>query len=328
MHGMLALPGGVAVPAKLLWGLLAVGGLVAVVLVLLANDGRQRRMTERVSALAAMNSAAPARAHSIRRPQETRSPLSRLLRRLLNVPAARPKVGAAPVWLFVLIGAACGGIASFLLRVFVSPPISALGGGVVALVTIRGLFQWDHDRYAAKLLRQLPDMVQMLMSAVRVGMPVSETLAGAARDMASPTREEFVQVCDEMSLGAGADAAILDLHRRTGLSEYGILAVTMAVQSRSGGRLAETLQNLAETTRQRVALVARAKALAGEAKVSAIALCLLPFIAAVAASFLQPGYLDALFFTKQGQPLAAGGFGSLVVGVLVMRHMVKQVEKP
>ena len=69
-----------------------------------------------------------------------------------------------------------------------------------------------------------------------------------------------------------------DVYRRTQVAEYGFFAVTLGVQTKSGGGLAETLQTLADTVRQRVGMAARAKALAGEVIFSARALSFAPFI--------------------------------------------------
>jgi tight adherence protein B len=140
--------------------------------------------------------------------------------------------------------------------------------------------------------------------------------------MPSPTRDEFVRVVNEMGLGLPPSTALLAIYHRTGLAEYAIFAVTLAVQSRSGGRLAETIQSLAETVRQRVALAARTRALASEATLSAQILSGLPFAAAAGLSLIRPGYLDPLFYDPKGQRLFYFGIVTLVMGIVTMRRLV------
>ena len=154
---------------------------------------------------------------------------------------------------------------------YVSP--AALG---VAVMVVRGLFGWQRRRLAEQLFRQLPDTINMVTSAVRSGLPVNEAFRTIAREMPQPTAGQFAPVCSELALGRPAEEAVEGVYRRTGVAEYGFFAVTLGVQMKSGGGLAETLQTLADTVRQRVTLAARAKALAGEVIFSSRALSLAP----------------------------------------------------
>jgi tight adherence protein B len=141
--------------------------------------------------------------------------------------------------------------------------------------------------------------------------------------MRSPTREEFGIVCGDINLGGSVERALLRLHDRTRVSEYAIFAMVVSVQTQGGGRLTESLQHLADMVRQRVSIGQRAKALAGEAKMSAIILMVLPFLAGGALSMMNPGYLDPLFADPRGIRLFMIAVICLVMGGLVMRAMIK-----
>src|SRR5258708_8570796 len=140
----------------------------------------------------------------------------------------------------------------------------------------RAIFGWETRRYTMRLTRQLPDVIELLSSTVSAGLPAIEGLRNVAREMPTPTREQFERVVQEIGLGVTQDAALMNLHGRTGVTEYAILAVTLGVQARSGGRLVETVQTLAETVRQRLAIVARGHALAAESKLSAYVIAAMP----------------------------------------------------
>jgi tight adherence protein B len=141
--------------------------------------------------------------------------------------------------------------------------------------------------------------------------------------MPSPTCDEFVRVNNEMALGVAAEDALLSMHQRTGVTEYAIFAVTIGVQARSGGRLAETIQNLAETVRERLAIAARARALAGEAKISAYIMGALPVISAGLMSLVQPAELAPLFNDPRGVRMFMIGLITLFLGVVTMRQMIR-----
>src|SRR6266404_6598625 len=154
-----------------------------------------------------------------------------------------------------------------------------LAAAIVAIMVVRGLFGWQQRRIANQLFRQLPDTIQLVTSTVRSGLPVSEAFRIIAREMPQPTAGQFAIVCSELNLGRPPEEAIEAVYQRTQVAEYAMFAVTLSVQMKSGGSLAETLQTLAETVRQRVALAARAKALAGEVIFSSRALTISPVIA-------------------------------------------------
>jgi tight adherence protein B len=141
--------------------------------------------------------------------------------------------------------------------------------------------------------------------------------------MPSPTRDEFVRVDREMAMGSSPDEALLSLHKRTGVTEYAIFAVTIGVQARSGGRLAETIQNLAETVRERLAIGARAKALAGEAKISALIMAVLPLLAGGIMSITQPKQLLILFTDPRGIRMFVIAITTLILGVLTMQMLIR-----
>ena len=121
-----------------------------------------------------------------------------------------------------------------------------LAAAIVAIMVVRGLFGWQQRRLANQLFRQLPDTIQLVTSTVRSGLPVNEAFRTIAREMPQPTAGQFAIVCSEVSLGRPPEEAVEAVYRRTQVAEYGIFAVTLAVQLKSGGSLS---RNLADTGR-------------------------------------------------------------------------------
>jgi tight adherence protein B len=194
----------------------------------------------------------------------------------------------------------------------------------VAIKVVRGLFGWQHRRLANQLFRQLPDTIELVTSTVRSGLPVNEAFRTIAQEMPQPTAGQFSIVCSELLLGRTPEEAVQDVYRRTQLVEYGIFAVTLAVQMKSGGRLTESLQTLGDTVRQRVALAARAKALAAEVIFSSRALSCAPLIVGGLLYLINPKTVDLLFYDPTGRVLLAYAVGSVVTGALVIRWMIRR----
>jgi tight adherence protein B len=195
---------------------------------------------------------------------------------------------------------------------------------IVAIMVVRGLFGWQQRRIANQLFRQLPDTIQLVTSTVRSGLPVHEAFHTISREMPQPTAGQFALVCSELSLGRPPEEALEDVYQRTRVAEYGMFAVTLAVQMKSGGRLSETLQTLGDTVRQRVTLAARAKALAGEVIFSSRALSCAPAVIGGLLYLENPQTVDLLFSDPTGRILLAYAIASVIVGALVIRWMVRR----
>jgi tight adherence protein B len=200
----------------------------------------------------------------------------------------------------------------------------SLAAAIVAIMVVRGLFGWQQRRLANQLFRQLPDTIQIVTSTVRSGLPVNEAFRTISREMPQPTAGQFAIVCSELALGRPPEEAIEAVYRRTQVAEYAMFAVTLAVQLKSGGSLTETLQTLGDTVGQRVAMAARAKALAGEVIFSSRALSVSPIIVGGLLYAISPRSVDLLFTDPTGNMLLAYAVASVVIGSLVIRWMVRR----
>lgn len=282
-------------------------------------DARQRRIDRQVAiALPASHSAS---LPSIRR-AETGS-RSELLNRLANYRADVPYTWhPAYVLLAGIIAAASFWIAISPLQ-FSTSKVSIVAA-FIAIMVVRGLFGMQQRRFTDGLFRQLPDTVQLVTSTVRSGLPVHEAFRTIARDMPQPTAGQFAIACSELNMGRPPEDVIEGIYRRTQVAEYGIFAVTLAVQLKSGGSLAETLQILGDTVRQRVALAARAKALAAEVIFSSRALSLAPFIVGGVIYSLNPETIEVLFRDPTGNIMLAYAVASVVIGHFVIRWMIRR----
>lgn len=256
---------------------------------------------------------------SMRLKQERVGWRSTLLRALLRYEQHTPRQRLfGGIGLIALLAAT--GLSQFLV-----PNWAALIVGLIAaLLVMRWLFAWQHAAYADALLRQLPDTLELIVSAVRAGLPITEALHAVANETAEPTKREFVLAKQETILGRSVDEAILDIFRRSHLREYAMFSVTLAVQNKAGGGLAETLQTLADTVRQRAALAGRAKSLAGEAKLSARVLAGLPFVAGGFMYLINPASMMPLFTDHIGRMMLAYGLVSVLLGIAIMQQMIKK----
>jgi tight adherence protein B len=293
--------------------------LIAAAAMTLFLDGRQRRIDRQMAI--ALSTSHTESIPSIRRLQvESRW---QVLHRLVNY-----RAGITYDWgpAYVLLAGAVAAAAVFYANSvlgFSIPDVSVVAV-VVAIIVVRGLFGWQRRRLANQLFRQLPDTINMVTSAVRSGLPVNEAFRAVSREMPQPTAGQFAIVCSELAVGKPPEEAVEGVYQRTQVAEFGFFAVSLAVQLKSGGGLAETLQTLGDTVRQRVTLAARAKALAAEVIFSSQALSLAPFIVGGLLYWINPQMVDLLFYDPTGRKLLVYAGASVVTGTLVIRWMVRR----
>jgi tight adherence protein B len=163
----------------------------------------------------------------------------------------------------------------------------------------------------------------MVVRCVRVGVPVPEAIRVVAREAAEPTRAEFGRLSDDIAIGTALDTALHASATRTGLPEYRFFAAALTLQAQAGGGLSESLEMLADIIRKRVALRARGYALTSEGRTSTLVLCAMPFLIVAMLFVLNPAYIMVLFTTPTGHMMLTVGIIMLVLGVLVMRRMIR-----
>ncbi|MGG5807658.1 type II secretion system F family protein [Falsiroseomonas sp. CW058] len=313
----------------------AIAGLAALLLATALPCGaaalgvlrRRRAVRDRLRALRApARAAAPAAPSMLVAPPAASPLMGRLLRLLGYDPnaVAERRLG----WpLVALAGAAAAAGAMLRLPEMVGLPAAVPLSLLAGALTVRTIFAWQHRRYCDAVFQQIPDALGLMVRAIRAGLPLAEALRGISREMASPTREEFARVVGDVAIGRPVEEALMRLHERTGLTEYAFLAVTLGLQSQTGGSLAETLDNLADMVRKRVAMAKRAKALAAEGRMQAGMLVVLPFVAAAVMSTLQPFYIETFTQNPTGQRMAMVGLGLMLLGLLTIRWLIRQAGR-
>jgi tight adherence protein B len=162
----------------------------------------------------------------------------------------------------------------------------------------------------------------VLASALRAGHSFVGALAVVATDAPEPAQREFRRVVADDQLGVPIDESLRDVARRmesTELEQVGLLA---ELQRESGGNMAEVLDTVVETIRDRFDLRRLVKTLTAQGRMARWILTCLPVFLAVVISLLNPAYMAPLFTTKPGQVLVAIAVVMVVGGSLVIKRIV------
>jgi tight adherence protein B len=235
----------------------------------------------------------------------------------------RPEICPLPWWLVVAATAVAAEVAV--------SSASAIGGPLVWLAfpvgwifASRFIFNWFKAKRRAKLQVQFPDALMMIVRAVRVGVPVSEAIHIIAHEQPQPTAAEFALLANQLAVGEPLDKAMQAMAQHADLPEYRFFATALTLQSKAGGALSGTLENLAEMIRKRIAVKERAYALASEARMSIYVLTGLPIVVAAGLCLLNPKYISVLVNDPLGNKILIGAVLMLCTGLGIMQTIVKK----
>ncbi len=178
-------------------------------------------------------------------------------------------------------------------------------------------------RRVARFIGFFPEAIDLMVRALRAGLPVTEAIVNAGHEIGDPVGTEFRGIEAGMRLGRDLDSLLWDIAKRITAPEFRFFIIALSVQRETGGNLAETLNNLSEVLRRRRAMRAKARAMASEARASTMILGSLPILVTVILMITSPDYIEPLFTDIRGLLMVAVAIGMLITGIGIMVKMAK-----
>jgi tight adherence protein B len=191
-----------------------------------------------------------------------------------------------------------------------------------ALGLPRWFLSFMRKRREDAFLREFADAIDIMVRSLKAGLPVSDSMRVIASETPAPVGPEFLEIVEGQRVGISLDQGLDRMYERIPLAEVNFLSIVMAIQMKTGGNLAEALNNLSKVLRDRKKMKLKIKSVSQEAKSSAMIIGALPFVICGGMALLNPGYLDPLFTTSTGNIMLAGSLVWMSIGVLVMRGMI------
>lgn len=169
---------------------------------------------------------------------------------------------------------------------------------------------------------QLGDALILIANSLRTGYSFMQAMDMVAKEMAPPISEEFARVMREMNLGVATETAMTGLTQRVASEDLDLVVTAMLIQRQIGGNLAEILDKIAGTIRERVRLRGHIRTLTAQGRLSGLIVGLLPFALGGVIFLMNPGYISGLFTNPIGQKMLAVGLFLQSVGVLLIRKII------
>jgi len=228
-----------------------------------------------------------------------------------------------PIERFYLYSAICGAVLAVVAFVAGAPLLVVPGAFVVGAL---GLPRWfvslRRNRRVAAFLEEFPNALDVIVRAVKSGLPLNDGIRLIANEAREPVKTEFRRIVDAQQLGLSIPDAVMRMPETMPCSEAGFFGIVIQIQSQAGGNLSEALGNLSRVLRDRKKMKARVQALSMEAKASAAIIGALPFLVAVLTFITSPNYIMPLFTTGVGHLILGISAVWMGIGILVMRKMI------
>ncbi len=233
----------------------------------------------------------------------------------------RAGINLRPAEFAAIVGGAV--VATVLVGILLVGPIVALLAGAAVLGIFCAMISMRAEKRRDRFEEQLGDTLQMLSGGLRAGHSLPQAMDALVQEAESPTREEFQRVLFETQLGHALPQAMRNLADRVGSEDFEWVAEAVEIQRDIGGDLAELLDNVTTTIRDRRRVHRTIKSLTAEGRLSAIILFALPIVMFCFMAFANRTYFNTLTHSLAGDLMLVGAGTLMVVGGLWLRRIVR-----
>jgi tight adherence protein B len=173
-----------------------------------------------------------------------------------------------------------------------------------------------------KINEQLLEALTMLSSSLRAGFGLMQGMDILSRELPHPMSTEMRRFIQDINVGSSTEEALQNLSKRCGSPDVDIVITAMIIQQQTGGNLAEILDNVNETMRERVRIRGEIKTLTTQQAMSGWVIGLLPPVVALFIFMINPVYMEPLYKEAIGWAMLAGACVMEFVGVMIIKKII------
>ncbi len=197
-----------------------------------------------------------------------------------------------------------------------------LGGGV-GLFVPRIYVSFKQGRRIHNFEQQLPDILGLWVNSLRSGYSVMQALEAISREAPNPSAAEIKRVVTEVQLGISMEDALANLLRRMPSDDLDLIITAVNIQREVGGNLAEILEVISQTIRERIKLKGEVRVLTSQGRITGYLISGLPIVLALFLFMVNREYMGRMFEDKLcGWPMLGIGLGMIGIGSAVIQKIV------
>lgn len=229
-----------------------------------------------------------------------------------------PLRGEEFIMVTVLLMAGLGFLALVLTRNIVLTWIGLIAGFLVPKIVVKRL----KTKRISKFNSQIGDSLVVMSNSLRAGFSFLQAMEMVSREMPAPISNEFAHTLREMNLGTPTEEALANLTKRIDSEDLDLVITAVLIQRQVGGNLAEVLDSISHTIRERIRIKGEIKTLTAQGRISGIIVGILPIVIGLILSVINPTYIGALFTNEVGWVMLAAGIISQSIGVALIKKTV------
>jgi tight adherence protein B len=253
--------------------------------------------------------------------------LSRLLMRVQLAASLRKMLDQADLHItvsrLVMLSVMAGLLAALAVSMLTISKLMMVGGGVGAAAVPFFHIAYKRRKRLNKFLEHLPDALELMSRALQAGHAFAESLHMVSTEMPEPVATEFRKTYEEQNLGLSLKLALENLSERVPLLDLRFCVTAIMIQRETGGNLAEILEKVSTTIRERFRILEDLNTLTTSSRMSAWILCGLPVFIALAVTVMNPDYMSVLWRDPRGHNLIFAACFMQVTGMLIVRKILK-----
>lgn len=224
---------------------------------------------------------------------------------------------------FYVYSVAAGVVVTILALMFGAPTMVLPGAFLAGAFGLpRWFVSFMRGRRVKAFLNEFPNALDIIVRAVKSGLPLNDGIRLIANESPEPVKTEFRRIVESQQVGLSIPEAAMRMPETMPCPEASFFGIVIQIQTQAGGNLSEALGNLSRVLRDRKKMKAKVQALSMEAKASAVIIGALPFVVAFLVYLSSPNYIMPLFTTSTGHLILGVSGIWMSIGIFVMRKMM------
>jgi tight adherence protein B len=223
---------------------------------------------------------------------------------------------------FLALTLAAALLPAILLMVLTGKGILAILWMLVATCIAFLFLKQEQRKRSTAFDRQLADSLGTMANSLRAGFGFLQAIEMISQESRPPLATEFQKTLKEIRLGVTTEDALQHLCQRIASQDLELIITALLIQRQVGGNLAEVLDRISHTIKERNRIRGEIKTLTAQGRISGMVIGALPFGLGLFLMIVNPEYIGALFQHPMGLALIGAGFAAQAVGVVVIRKIV------
>lgn len=193
---------------------------------------------------------------------------------------------------------------------------------VIGWVTPLFILNRNINKRLKKINSQLGDTIAILSNSLKAGHSFFQAVDSVSRELTGPMADEFAKLQKEISFGINTEIALENMVNRVGSDDLELMVTAVLIQRQVGGNLAEVLDNISGTIRQRIRAKGEIRTLTAQGRMSGWIISLLPFLLAIAISIISPQQMKTLISSPIGIIMILIAFIMEFLGIIFVRKII------